>query len=400
MLARPDICGRNNKPPHCGTCAIEVRFHWDIVFQCQSRLSILTPTPMPSTTIRVPEHLTPFTVYPFCKTLQQQRPTDELVFDFAKTKTVEPFGMLVVASEIERCVAAHPEAKFTCKNYERMTYAAHMGFFKSFGLDYGRRPGEANGSRNYIPVTYFRSSELQQAAMQAGHDVGDEIEAHSKRLTKTLVGESDGEMFETLSYSIREVMRNVVEHAVVDQFGVCAQYWPTKGRAEVAIVDRGIGLRESLAANPHLDTSTDRKAINFALMPAVSGKAFKGARRLEKRGHWTNSGFGLYMTSRICRNGGTFFIASGETGMLLTSGKGSKRYIPTCLNGTAVRLSIRTENLDSLRNALARFRADGLEFQRQYQEIVRIDPSSASLMLSDDFDLRGWNRLLSILRIK
>lgn len=355
---------------------------------------------MPSTIIRVPESLTAFTVYPFCKSLQQQRPTDELIFDFSKTKTVEPFGMLVAASEIERCVASHPEAKFTCKNYERMTYAGHMGFFKSFGLDFGRRPGEAYGSRTYIPVTHFRSSELKQAAARRGHDVGDEIEAHSKRLTETLVGSSEGETFETLSYSIREVMRNVVEHAAVDQFGVCAQYWPTKGRAEVAIVDRGIGLRESIKANPHIDASSDKKAINYALMPAVSGKAFKGARRLEKRGPWTNSGFGLYMTSRICRNGGNFFIASGDTGMLLTSGKGGKRYESTCLTGTAVRLSIRTENLDSLKDALARFRADGLEIQQKYKEIVSIDPSSASLMLSEDFDLTGWNRLLNTLRIK
>ncbi|MDZ7938849.1 MAG: hypothetical protein U5M53_11450 [Rhodoferax sp.] len=145
---------------------------------------------------------------------------------------------------------------------------------------------------------------------------------------------------------------------------------------------------------------TDKQAINFALMPAVSGKAFKGAKRLEKRGPWTNSGFGLYMTNRICRNGGTFFIASGEVGMLLTSGKGSKRYLPTCLNGTAVRLSIRTENLASLKDALAKYRADGLQIQKKYEEIVSIDPSSASLMLSDDFDLRGWDRLLNNLRLR
>lgn len=366
------------------------------------RMSVSIPhdLAMPSTTIRVPEHLTAFTVYPFCEQLQKQRPTEELVFDFSRTKTVEPFGMLVAASEIERCVASHPEAKFTCKNFQHMTYAAHMGFFKSFGLDFGRNPGEAVGSRNYLPLTYFRSTDLQRSAIYAGHDVGDEVEAHSKRLTQTLVGESEGEMFETLSYSIREIMRNVVEHATVDQFGVCAQYWPTKGRAEVAIVDRGIGLRESIKANPHIDASTDKQAINYALMPAVSGKAFKGARRLEKRGPWTNSGFGLYMTNRICRNGGTFFIASGDTGMLLTSGKGGKRYIPTCLNGTAVRLSIRTENLGTLKDALARYRADGLQIQKKYEEIVSIDPSSASLMLSDDFDLRGWDRLLSNLRMK
>ena len=355
---------------------------------------------MPATTIRVPENLTAFTVFPFCDSLQKQRPTEELIFDFARTKTVEPFGMLVVASEIERCVATHPEAKFTCKNYTHMEYAAHMGFFQSFGLDFGRRPGEAFGSRNYIPLTFFRSVALQQAAARHGLDVGDEVEAQSKRLSETLAGASEGDVYDTLSYSIREIMRNVVEHAQVDRFGFCAQYWPTKGRAEVAIVDRGIGLRESIKANPHIDASTDKSAINYALMPAVSGKAFKGARNLEKRGPWTNSGFGLYMTSRICRNGGNFFISSGSTGMLLTSGKDGKRYFNTSLSGTAVRMSIHTKSLDSLPTALAKFRADGLEIQQKYKEIVKIDPSSASLMLSQDFDLTLWDKLLSNLKLR
>jgi hypothetical protein len=355
---------------------------------------------MPTVVIRVPESLTLFTVYPFCKALQSQRPAEEIALDFSKTRTVEPFGMLVVASELERCVAAHPEARFTCRNFEHMTYAGHMGFFRSFGLDFGRGPGEAFGSRTYIPLTHFTTATLQRQAAIAGLDVGDEIESQSKRLTETLVGASEGDVFETLSYSVREIMRNVVEHAQVEQFSICAQYWPTKGRAEVAILDRGIGLSESLKANPHIDASTHKSAINYALMPAVSGKAFKGARRLAKRGPWTNSGFGLYMTSRICRNGGNFFVASGDTGMLLTSGKDGKRYFQTCLNGTSVRLNIRTENIDSLRDVLAKYRAEGFEIQQRYREIVSIDPSSASLMLSQDFDLDLWNRLLATLKLR
>lgn len=355
---------------------------------------------MTSTVVSVPETLSLFTVYPFCKQIQGLRPTDELVFDFGKTKTVEPFGMLVAASEIERCVAAHPESRFSCRNFERMTYAGHMGFFQSFGLDFGRQPGEALGSRTYIPLTHYRTDILRRDAESTGRDVGDEVEAQSKRLSETLSGQDVGDVFETLSYSIREIMRNVVEHAQVDRFSICAQYWPTKGRAEVAILDRGIGLRESLSSNPHIDASSDKSAINYALMPAVSGKAFKGARRVQKRGPWTNSGFGLYMTSRICRNGGNFFVASGDTGMLLTSGKDGKRYIDTSLCGTAVRLNIRTEKLDSLRSSLERFREEGYEIQKKYREIVSIDPSSASLMLSQDFDLNLWDRLLDKLKLR
>jgi hypothetical protein len=350
--------------------------------------------------IRFPESLTLWTAYPFCEELQKLGAADEIAFDFSRTRTVEPFGMLVVSSEIERCMKAHPEAKFTCLGYDHMSYAGHMGFFKSFGTDFGREPGEAAGSRTYLPLTYFDTDVLQRRAAMSGRDIGDEVETESRSLAETISEANDGDVYETLSYSIREVMRNVLEHAQVDKFGICAQYWPTKGRAEVAIVDRGIGLRKSLSPNPHIDASTDKSAINYALMPAVSGKAFKGARRIVNRGPWTNSGFGLYMTSRICRNGGNFFVASGDTGMLLTSGKEGKRYIGTSLCGTAVRLSIRTEHIESLRHQLEKFRNDGYEIQKRYREIVSIDPSSASLMLSQDFDLSLWDKLLAKLKGK
>lgn len=192
-------------------------------------------------------------------------------------------------------------------------------------------------------------------------------------------------------------MRNVVEHSNANQFGICAQYWPSKYKAEVAILDRGIGIRTSLSNNPHLETSDDKKSLNYALMPAVSGKAFKGS-RVKQKGHWANSGFGLYMTNRICRNGGTFFICSGDTGMLLTKQSEAKRYFSCDFNGTAVRMVLKTDQLAALKDTLDIYRHEGYEIQKRYREIVNIDPSSASLMLSTDFDLSIWDKALKKLK--
>lgn len=350
--------------------------------------------------LKMPATLTPFTVFAFCKQLHNVPPNQDVVFDFSMTTTVEPFGMLVVASEIEYWAARRAQGGFSCRRFEHMTYAGHMGFFKSFGLDFGRKPGEANGSRSYIPLTHFTISSLEADAARLGVDVRNEIESQSQRLTATLIGSSSGEVFDTLAYSLREIIRNAIEHAQTEKVWVCAQYWPSKGRTEVAIVDRGIGIRSSIRANPHIDASTDKSAINYALMPAVSGKAFKGSKIRQRHSPWVNSGFGLYLTSRICRNGGSFFLASGDCGMLLTSGKDGKRYIDTAFVGTAVRLIIHTKNLDSLKDALEKYRADGFQIQQKYREIVSIDPSSASLMLSRDFDISLWNRLLENIRGK
>ena len=303
--------------------------------------------------------------------------------------------MLMVCSEIRHLLRRFPEAIPAFEKYEHMSYAAHMGMFQAMGFDYGKAPGEARGGARYLPLTIFNCENIRHQAVSQAVEVGDIVEAESKQLSQMLCGEKEGPVFDTLAYSLREMMRNVVEHSEASQFGLCGQFWPTKSRAEVAIVDRGIGLMRSLSNNPHLDASDHKKAVNYALMPAVSGKAFKGARKSQK-GHWENSGFGLYMTSRICRNGGNFFLLSGDTGMMLTPK--AKQYFKSDFQGTAVRLVVKTDQTANLRNALETYRKEGLQIQSKYSEIVRIDPSSASLMLSEDFDLNLWERLLVNLR--
>jgi hypothetical protein len=105
------------------------------------------------------------------------------------------------------------------------------------------------------------------------------------------------------------------------------------------------------------------------------------------------------MTSRICRNGGNFFVASGDAGMLLTA-KGGKRYFECAFSGTAVRMVIDTSQIESLSKSLSHYRQEGFEIQKTYKEIVNIDPSSASLMLTKDFDLSVWQKILLTLRGK
>lgn len=349
---------------------------------------------MAKKSINVPSSLDLQSALDFSVLLSRTEREDEIEFDFSKTKNVEPFPMLLVSSEIRRLVDRFNDSKISCIGFQHMTYAGHMGFFKAFGLDFGKRPGEANGSPRYLPLTIFSCEKLIKDAALNGVEVGDQVEGESRHLASMLCGSDTGPVYETLSYSVRELIRNVVEHSKARKFGICAQYWPTKNKVEVAILDRGIGLRESLSNNPHLDASDDKRAINYALMPAVSGKAFKGARQKQK-GHWANSGFGLYMTSRICRNGGNFFVATGNTGMLLTTKEQGKRYFGCDFGGTAIRMVVKTDQMTDLREALDRYREDGYKIQSRYKEIISIDPSSASLMLSEDFDLSVWDKILS-----
>jgi hypothetical protein len=346
---------------------------------------------------RAPAQFNMTSAISFASEIECAADADEYLIDFGAVRLVEPFPMLLISSELRKLARRYCAPAIDCANFEHMSYAAHMGFFQSFDLEYGNAPGEARGNGNYLPIKIYETKRVESEAFANGVEVGDQIESISRRMSIVLSGEDSGDLFDTLTYSIREIIRNVVEHSAAERFGICAQYWPTRERVEVAILDRGIGLRESLSRNPHIDVSDHKKAINFALMPAVSGKAFKGS-RTKRRGNWGNSGFGLYMTNRICRNGGNFFIASGDTGMLLTKGQG-KRYFTCSLDGTAVRMVINTSELKGLRESLDRYKDEGFEFQKKYAEIVNIDPSSASLMLSEDFEVSTVDRILKKLKL-
>ena len=307
---------------------------------------------------------------------------DEYIFDFRNLRWSEPFGLLAISYELYRFSSKHSSSKLLIKNYEANTYEGHMGFFKAFGLDHGKFPGQAPGSNTYIPIKINSVAALQEKAVSSYEDVGVTIENCAREISNILVQYQSGELKEILTYSIREIIRNVVEHSEADQFGYCAQYWPTKNIVEFSLLEKGIGIRKTLARNPHLSISSDQDALKLSLLPGVSGKAYNGKRGFNK-GVWANSGFGLYMTSRICGNGGSFFIISGDSGILLNNRK--RYYFKTNFQGTALRLRLNTNNIGTLSQILEKCRNEGYEIARQLGKEGLVSASTASQMLSKDF---------------
>jgi hypothetical protein len=298
---------------------------------------------------------------------------------------VEPFTIAYVSAEIKRYIDAHPETRVDFQGFEKVTYAALMGFFRAAGADYGNQPGQARGNANYIPLTIVRINDMQRAAADSYEPVGNIVERESEKLAKMLTRSEGGELVDVLTYSLREIMRNVLEHSHSDVLEFCAQYWPTRHLVQMAVIDYGVGVRESLSRNPYLAIESDRDAVHLALLPGISGKMYKGVRR-NRNDVWQNSGFGLYMTNRICRNGGSFFLCSGESGIILS--EQGKEDIKTGFPGTALRLVIDTQKLGNLSASLEQYRREGFEFAKRYKD-GPIEPSIASTMLFKDFDGMG-----------
>ena len=153
----------------------------------------------------------------------------------------------------------------------------------------------------------------------------------------------------------------------------------------MGLIDRGMGIRASLSENPKLQTQSDREALRLALMPGISGKAHK-QRRAARYNVWAHSVFGLYMTSRLCRNGGSFFIASDDCGLSLSAGAKKDMQIP--FRGSAIRLNIRVDTIGDLASRLDQFRKEGYEFAAGFGKSAVLSASTASQMLSKDLPKR------------
>jgi hypothetical protein len=190
-----------------------------------------------------------------------------------------------------------------------------MGFYKSCGIDIGNSPGQAKGSDRYIPLTKTSVEQLWESADELYSHVGEVIGQEARRIAKILTQTDEGEPFETLAYSLREIIRNIVEHSQTSNVWYAAQYWPQRNKVEIAILDEGIGVKASLSKNSSLTVNDDEQALNLALQPGISEvvNAHKGSYSDE----WANTGYGLFMVSEICKKSGDFILCSGSKAIQL-----------------------------------------------------------------------------------
>lgn len=248
-----------------------------------------------------------------------------------------PYGMLLVSSAIKKFRDSNSDVKFRiqmkCDN-NSIQYAGHMGFFKNISLNipYGNLPGEAMGSDSYVPITTinfrnYRSNLIYSHMMPVQY-----IELQAERLAKVLCQENI-ELKKLFTYLIREILRNCEEHGQVNSASICAQSWKSKNLAEIAILDNGIGYKNSLIKK-YKKIDSDEMAIKLALRPGITEAYFNKYTQEED-----NSGFGLYVASEICDNlGGSFSVISGNS--LVKKSKGTIITKEAYHNGVAIKMLI------------------------------------------------------------
>lgn len=323
-------------------------------------------------------------IFDFCDSINKCSGDDVVTINFSRMGRVEPFAMVYVAKFIREFNRKNKEIKVSCRGHKDKDYAANMAFFRAFGLRHGREPNCTQGNDRFVPFTILRTQTIIDEADQEYKVEQDIIEKRAEQLARILSQQNDPNLTDALTFSIREIMRNVFEHSNSKSIEYCAQYWPTYNKVEIVIADNGIGLKQSLSSNPFVEADTHADAIQQALMPAISSKNYKGA-RVDTNNPWHNSGFGLYMSSRICRLGGNFLVCSGDHAIALNgNGKQHLELAHQC-SGTVIRMVLNTSQLYKLNGMLAKFREEGYEVAKQIKGVGVYTASAASQMLSRDF---------------
>lgn len=300
----------------------------------------------------------------FCHSLHNCENDDMYFFDVSGINNYEPLPMLLIAAAIrqfcnERSLSA-TDIQLRYADNSDYQYACHMGFFQAAGFPYGKAPGEASGSSTYIPLTKINIKELIQKSISEGNliDRGEIIELEAKRLSVVL-SQGEQEFQKLLQYLIREAIRNIPEHADTNDVWICGQYWHNRDLAEIAILDEGIGVYNSLSKNivhrQYIDSNEE--ALRWALKPGVS-VSFDPSKGQRSGNVWANSGYGLFMISEICKlTQGWFTFVSGDNCVRVYPN--NMAICNTYHNGTALGIRIKPSKIGDCAAIISQARNNG-----------------------------------------
>lgn len=244
---------------------------------------------------------------------------NEIILDFSTSTWIEPAGMLFFGSKIRKLREEHPELNFQISD-ERSSSSSYyewMGMFNYFlpDSDIGQVVNHNSGNDRYIPISHMNIIEQFRESFHNDEygDKGSFIAGRSGQLASIIT--RDQELFEILKYVIREIIRNVPEHSGTDDLWLCAQAWTGHhNRAQIVIMDEGMGIYKSLLSNDfHKQEILDNEAALIASINPGISKAFMKGGGNHDDDIWSNSGFGLFVVSEICKRlGGKFMLVSGD----------------------------------------------------------------------------------------
>ncbi|MCA8951138.1 MAG: hypothetical protein KDE27_16650 [Planctomycetes bacterium] len=221
-----------------------------------------------------------------------------------------------------------------------------MGFWWSIGDDDVAPAPSSNPQGSTIPITRIDYSDLFRKSGNIDPIRSGALSAAAAAAATTLcLSQEVTPLWRALEYSLRETIRNTFEHGQTDSVWFTASTRPQKDDVQIAILDEGRGIRESLEETGRYSFSGDADAIRKAMEPGVSrnsGKKRTPAQEERLREQhpgqdpaiWDNSGYGLTDTTDICKFAGQYSVISGDQSVSFV---GADVTGVACHRGTAFR---------------------------------------------------------------
>ena len=286
---------------------------------------------------------------------------DGLCFDFTNLEFSTPYGMLFLAQSIREFRRKHHSTKKDFEviennptRYEPCRYMKHVGFFRDAGFNFGKEAGEARRSTTYIPITEITFQKFYES-YEDPHEL---LEQEAEKLATLLVPDEQAtEYRKVLQYVIFEALRNAMEHSDADCVRICGQRWDGSS-AEIAILDAGIGVLESLNRNTlYSALNSERDALRKAVEEGVSRSLIS---KKNNKTAWDNSGYGLYMLKKICEKSGSLLLVSNGATLTISEGEDDIEGYSE-ITGTSLKIAINLNELlklGSLHENLKRYREE------------------------------------------
>ena len=304
-------------------------------------------------TIALPVSLDASSALEFAASISAHAQEPQVIVDFTTLHSIEPFGLLYAGAAIraffrER-VGRGDGVHGVRAGEPAHEYLAHIGFFQWLGIQVGKSPGAVAGGATWLPVTTLTRADFDTRATETGKQLGDVIQQECERLARMVTQSNQLKATAPVAYCLREVVRNVFEHAETDRCVLCAQKCED-GAIELAVLDQGRGIRRSL--EERFQFTDDGEALRSALRPGVSRSPCN-----DPDNPWGNSGFGLFVLSELGRELGAFRVVSGQAALHLAGGEIREESATLC--GTAIQLRLRRPKGVNLANYIESIIARG-----------------------------------------
>lgn len=297
----------------------------------------------------------------------------KLVYDI---RFLTPFVGALVASFLNT-QGYHVTSEILDIGNQSVSYARNNNFFHFAESEKNINNRNANYSGSFTPI--------MKTPLDTYRRLEDNIvENISKRIANVLSA-GNSEVCRILEYIISELFRNIPEHSMCSEGWHCSQHWVHDNYidAEIALIDYGIGFKESLNFTGKFQVLNDVEAIQLALEPGITaGIVDRSHLRGGENPAYLNSGYGLYAITEICKAlGGQYVIVS--KGAIATKNGIERLKGNLVFPGTAIKIKLSIPNnlsYDTFYSKLQEIIKKGQHSSKSIEGAINIaSPKSRSL---------------------